>query len=49
MKSIYASHIADKSCGLGEACPMMVNLKRQIESVEKGESGGNFSRSFGLK
>lgn len=48
MKAIYASHITDHSCGLGEACRMMVNLKQRIETLEK-ELGDNFFRSSGLK
>ena len=51
MKDIYASHVADKNCGLGVNCPQMVSLKKQIDEVEQQilDSGSNFSRSFGLK
>lgn len=48
MKEIYASHIVDPNCGLGENCPMMVDLKKRIEEEER-LLNGNFSRSFGLK
>jgi hypothetical protein len=50
MKDIYASHVADKSCGLGANCPVMISLKNQIAEEERLiNTGSNFSRSFGLK
>jgi hypothetical protein len=55
MKDIYASeytrHLTDPSrCGLlPEECPMMANLKKDIEEQEKLLNQGNSSRSFGLK
>ena len=50
MKVIYASHIKDPNCGLGENCPMMLDLKKRIEAEERLlEPGSNFSRSFGLE
>jgi len=49
MKGIYASHVSDTKCGLGEMCPMMVDLKKRIEDEEKLLGSGNFSRPFGLK
>ena len=48
MKDIYASHVADKSCGMGVNCPMMLDLKKRIDEEEQ-LNGGNFSRPFGLK
>jgi len=49
MKDIYASHVSDQKCGLGEACPMMADLKKRIEDEEKLLGSDNFSRPFGLK
>ena len=51
MKSIYSSHVADPNCGLGEQCPMMIDLKKRIEEEEERllDNGSNFPRSFGLK
>jgi hypothetical protein len=49
MKDIYASHTKDPNCGLGERCPMMVDLKKRIEEQERLQDGSNFPRSFGLK
>ena len=49
MKSIYSSHVADPNCGLGENCPMMVDLKKRIEEEEKLLDERNFSLDFGLK
>jgi hypothetical protein len=50
MKSIYSSHLADPNCGLGDNCPMMIDLKKRIEEEERLlDNGSNFSRSFGLK
>jgi len=48
MKGIYVSHVADPKCGLGEQCPMMIDLKKRIEE-EEALLGDNFPRSFGLK
>ena len=47
MKDIYISHVQDPTCGLGERCPMMVDLKKRIED-EEARLGG-LSRPFGLK
>ena len=49
MKDIYASHVQDPACGLGERCPMMVDLKKRIEAEESLLAGDNFSRPLGLK
>jgi hypothetical protein len=50
MKDIYASHVKDPNCGLGDGCPMMLDLKKRIEAEEALlEPGSNISRSFGLK
>ncbi len=50
MKDIYASHIADPNCPYGgEKCPMMQDLKKQIETEEALLPGHVFSRSFELK
>jgi hypothetical protein len=49
MKDIYASHIQDPTCGLGDLCPMMVDLKKRIEAEEALLAGDNFSRPLGLK
>lgn len=50
MKAIYTSHIADPNCGLGDNCPMMIDLKKRIEEEERLlDNGSNFPRSFGLK
>ena len=50
MRDIYASHVADPNCGLGEQCPMMQDLKKQIELEERLlDNASNFSRSLGLK
>ena len=50
MKAIYTSHVADPNCGLGDKCPMMIDLKKRIEEEERLlTNGSNFSRSFGLK
>lgn len=46
MKDIYTSHVADPKCGLGERCPMMIDLKKRIEE-EETLLGGTFSRSSG--
>jgi hypothetical protein len=48
MRDIYASHVKDPNCGLGERCPMMIDLKKRIEE-EETLLGDNFPRSFGLK
>jgi hypothetical protein len=48
MKDIYASHVQDPTCGLGDRCPMMVDLKKQIEEQEALLLNGD-SRPFGLK
>lgn len=34
MKDIYAAHLADPKCELGEGCPMLLNLKAQIAQLE---------------
>jgi hypothetical protein len=47
MKDIYVSHVQDPTCGLGERCPMMVDLKKRIEEAEAAL--GDLSRPFGLK
>jgi len=47
MKDIYASHVVDPNCGLGENCPMMLNLKKRIDEEEQLDR--DFSRPFGLK
>ena len=51
MKAIYASHVADPNCGLGDKCPMMIDLKKRIEEEERllDNAQSNFPRSFGLK
>jgi hypothetical protein len=33
-QAIYAAHIVDPKCGLGERCPMMVELKAKITALE---------------
>jgi hypothetical protein len=33
-KNIYAAHIVDPKCGLGENCPKMLELKRRIKELE---------------
>jgi hypothetical protein len=33
-RAIYAAHIVDPKCGLGERCPMMVDLKTKIKALE---------------
>jgi len=48
MKGIYASHVQDPTCGLGERCPMMVDLKQRIEA-EEALLAGDTLRPFGLK
>jgi len=48
MKDIYASHVQDPTCGLGEKCPMMIDLKKRIEE-EEALLGENFPPTFGLK
>jgi hypothetical protein len=48
MKDIYVSHVQDPTCGLGETCPMMVNLKKRIEA-EEALLAGESARVFGLK
>jgi hypothetical protein len=48
MKDIYVSHVKDPNCGLGERCPMMLDLKKRIEE-EEALLGDNFPRSFGPK
>ena len=51
MKEIYASHVKDPNCGLGERCPMMLDLRKRIEEAEERllGPGSNILRSFGLK
>ena len=50
MKAIYSSHVADPNCGLGDKCPMMIDLKKRIDEEERLlDHGSNFSRSFGLE
>jgi hypothetical protein len=50
MKAIYSSHVVDPNCGLGDKCPMMIDLKKRIEEEERLlNNGSNFPRSFGLK
>jgi hypothetical protein len=48
MKALYASHVQDTTCGLGERCPMMVDLKKRIEA-EEALLAGDTLRPFGLK
>ena len=47
MKDIYVSHTKDPNCGLGERCPMMIDLKKRIQEEEA--LLGDFPRSFGPK
>jgi hypothetical protein len=49
MKAIYESHTHDPNCGLGEACPQMVDLKKRIEEYESNLAGDSLTRPLGLK
>jgi hypothetical protein len=33
-RKFYASHVVDPTCGLGDNCPMMVELKAKIAALE---------------
>lgn len=33
-KAIYAAHLKDHACGLGENCPKLIELKADIEALE---------------
>jgi hypothetical protein len=48
MKSVYDWHVHDPSCGLGAACPKMVELKQRIEELEAEEAHLRDSRSLQL-